>query len=85
MDHVLIMLEALPPKEVVLGCRAKEAAARLRQSLDVRARLLAEQSLQHGQSMCKVYSPIERRLSAYKHQGEHHAIRRRFLQDHPRR
>ena len=75
MDHVLIMLEALPPKEVVLGCRAKEAAARLRQSLDVRARLLAEQSVQHGQSMCKVYSPHRETVVSLQ-AGEHHAIRR---------
>ena len=58
MQQVLTMLESLPANEVVQGVTAKEAAARLRESISTRARILAEQAIYTGQGGHETYRPI---------------------------
>lgn len=59
MQQVLAMLESLPENEVVQGVTAREAAARLRESISIRARILAEQAIHTGQGGHETYRPIE--------------------------
>lgn len=60
MQQVLTMLESLPDNEVVQGVSAKEAAARLRTSMQIRARIQAEQAIHTGQGGGQRYNPWER-------------------------
>lgn len=57
MERILEMLESLPETEMVQGVSAKEAAARLRVSMQVRARILAEQAIFRGEGGGLRYDP----------------------------
>ena len=55
MEKALHLLENLSNHELVLGTKATDALNRLRKSIELRNKLLAEQQLKPGQSLKKTY------------------------------
>lgn len=58
LSRVLVMLESLPGNEIVQGRTAREAANSLRESMDRRARILADQVTNPGLGGRQVYSAL---------------------------